>query len=83
MCRKLYCKSGRFCENFIITKSIKRHSFGAKNSRLVHDLPISVIGRVISPFREDFIFTKLRICEVSRYKTLAKFSKFKVLFMLV
>ena len=26
--------------------------------RLGHDLPISVSDRVISPFREDFIFTK-------------------------
>ena len=35
-------------------------------SRLRYDLPISVIDRMISPFCEDFIFTKLRICEVSR-----------------
>ena len=27
-----------------------------------HDLPTAVKGRVISPFREGFIFTKLRIC---------------------
>ena len=39
---------------------------GAKNSPLVHDLPISVINGVISLFREDFIFTKLGICEVLR-----------------
>ena len=29
------------------------------NSLLGHDLPISVTDRVISPFREDFLFTKL------------------------
>ena len=32
---------------------------------LVHDLPISVIDRVIWPFCEDFPFKKLCICEVS------------------
>ena len=31
-----------------------------------HVLLISVNDRVISPFRGDFIFTKLRMCEVSR-----------------
>ena len=30
------------------------------------DLPSSVNDRVIAPFRDDFIFTKLRICDVSR-----------------
>ena len=59
MCRKLYYKSVNFCENFNFTNSVKRHFCGAKNSRLVHDLPISVIDSVISPFREDFIFTKI------------------------
>ena len=35
--------------------------------RLGHDLPISVNKRVIhKAFREDFIFRKLHICEVSR-----------------
>ena len=29
------------------------------------DLPIPVNDRVISPFREGLIFTKLRVCEVS------------------
>ena len=38
----------------------------AKKSRLGHALRILVNDRVISAFREDFIFTKLRICEVSR-----------------
>ena len=61
-----YCKSGNFRENFIFANSVKRHICEAKNSRLGHDLHISVGDRVISAFREDFIFTKLRICEVSR-----------------
>ena len=33
---------------------------------------------MISPFREDFILTKLCICEVSRNITLAKISEFTV-----
>ena len=40
--------------------------FDRKISRLWYDSPISIVERVISPFCEDFIFTKLRICEVSR-----------------
>ena len=31
-----------------------------------HDLRLSVNDRVISPFHEGFIFTKLRTCEVLR-----------------
>ena len=38
----------------------------------MHDLHISVNDRMISPFREDFIFTKLRLREVCENKTLAK-----------
>ena len=60
-----YCKSGKFRENFIFAICVKRHICDAKNSRIWHDLPKSVNDRVISPFREDFVFTKLRICEVS------------------
>ena len=37
-----------------------------KNSRLEHDLPVSVNDRVIWPFREGFSFAKLRTCEVLR-----------------
>ena len=55
-----------FCENFISGNSVKRHICDVKNSRLGHDLHISVNDRVISPFREGFIFMKLRIREVSR-----------------
>ena len=40
-----------------------------KNSRLRQDLPISINDRVILSFREDFIFTKLRMRE---NKVLAK-----------
>ena len=60
-----YCKSGNFRENFIFVNSVKRHTCDIKNSRLGQDLPISVINSVISRFQEDFIFTKLCICEVS------------------
>ena len=58
--------SGYFRENFIFANSVKRHICDVKHSRPGHSLPLSVNDRVISPFREDFIFTKLRICEVSR-----------------
>ena len=50
----------------ISPNSIKRHICDAKNLRLGHDLPSSVDERMILLFREGFIFTKLRICEVSR-----------------
>ena len=69
-----YCKSGNFRENFIFANSVKRHTCDRKISRLWYDLPISVVDRVISPFLDDFIFMKLRICEV----TLAKISEFTV-----
>ena len=51
-------------ENF--ANSVKRHICDAKNSRLGHDLHISVKDTVISAFRKELIFTKLSICEVSR-----------------
>ena len=50
----------------IFANSVKIPTCDGKNSRLGHDLPISVNDRVISPFRADFIFTKLCIFEVSR-----------------
>ena len=38
-----YCKSGNFRENFIFWNySVKSHILDAKNSRLGHDLAISV-----------------------------------------
>ena len=61
-----YCKCGNFRKNFIFMIRGKRHIWDANNSRLGHDLHRSVNGRAISPFREDLIFTKLSICEVSR-----------------
>ena len=55
----------KFWENFIFENSIKRHICNIKNSRLGHDIPISVNDRVILPFHEGFNFKKLRICEAS------------------
>ena len=66
VCSFVYCKTGIFRENFIFANSVKRDFCGVKISRLWYDVPISVNDRVISPFRADSIFTKLRICEVSR-----------------
>ena len=43
-----------------------RHIYDVKSSRLEHDLPILVNDRVISPFREGYIFTKLHIQKFSR-----------------
>ena len=62
----VYCKFGNFRENFTFANSVKTHICAVKNSRQGRDLPISVNERVISPIHEGFIFTKLRICEVSR-----------------
>ena len=59
-------KSGNFRENFIFANSVKRHICDVKISRLRYDWPISANNRVISPFREGFIFAKFRICEVLR-----------------
>ena len=61
-----YCKFGNFHENFIFANSIKIHICDVRNSRLVHDISVSVNDRVILPFCEGFNFTKLRICEVSQ-----------------
>ena len=60
-----YCKFGNFRENFIFGKSVQRHNCHVIISRQGHYLPTSVNDRVISPFREGFIFMKLfRGCEV-------------------
>ena len=58
------CRFRNFRENFILANSIKRHVSDVKKSRLRQDLPISINERVILPFCEGFIFTKLCICEV-------------------
>ena len=57
----MYCKFGNFRENLIFANSVKRHICDVKKSRHRHDLSVSVNDRMISPFREDFIFTKLRM----------------------
>ena len=41
-----YCKSGNFRENFIFVNRVKKHICGVNNSRLGHDVPISVNDRV-------------------------------------
>ena len=64
LCKHEYCKFGNFRENFIFLNSLKRHACNHKISQLGYDWPISVVDRVILPFCEDFIFAKLRICEV-------------------
>ena len=55
-----YCKFGNFRDIFF-ANSVIGHICDVKKSRLGHDLPISVQDRVILPFCENFIFTKLRI----------------------
>ena len=59
-------KFGNFRVNFILANSVKRHICDVQNSRPKHDLHISVNDRVISPYCESFILTKLRICKVSQ-----------------
>ena len=54
-----YCKFRNFRENFIFANSVKRLICDVKNSRLGYDLPPLLNVRVISPFPEGIIFTKL------------------------
>ena len=49
---KKYCKFGNFRENFIFANRVISHICDITNSRLGHDLPISVNDRLISPFCE-------------------------------
>ena len=42
-----YCKFGNFRENFIFANSVKRHICDVKNSRLSHDLQISVKRQIV------------------------------------
>ena len=72
--RYRYCRFGNFRENFIFTNSIKRHISDVKKWQLRQELPISINNRVILPFREGFIFTKLRIFHEN--KVLAKMTSF-------
>ena len=73
-----YCRFGNFHENFIFANSIKRHISDVENSRLRQGLSLSINDRVILPFREGFIFTKLRIAKFRENKVLAKISEFTV-----
>ena len=66
---KNYCKFENFHENFIFANSVKIHICNINNLRLGQDLPISVNDRVIWPFCEDLIFTKLS----TKTKTSLKF----------
>ena len=59
--RLTYCEFGNFASILFSRKALK-----VIFVRLEHDLHISVNDRVIARNREDFIFTNLRICEVSR-----------------
>ena len=68
------CIFGNFRGNFIFANNVKSHIYDIKNSRLGHDLPISVNDEMISPFREGYIFTKFR-----ENKALAKISEYTVL----
>ena len=56
-----YCKFRHFRENFIVTNIVEIHNCDVKNLRL--DM---TYGKVMSPFRESFIITKLRLRENSR-----------------
>ena len=79
-CPKCYCiKLGNFRENFIFTNSIKRHIWDVRNSRLGHDIPISVNDRVILPFREGLISRNFAYAKFRKNKTLAKIFDFTVL----
>ena len=76
----LYWIFRNFLENFIFVKNVKRHVCDVKDLRLVHDLPTSVNGRVISPFPEGFISMKL----VSQKSTLVKtFLNVQILYLLI
>ena len=79
-----YWLFGNVRENFVSAKSIKSiFAKLKKNATIRHDLPISVNNRVISQFCEDFVFTKLRICEVSGKLTLGKIYELTVLKFLI
>ena len=61
-----FCKFGNFCENHIFANSVKIHICDVQISQIRRDLPILVNDSMILLFRYGLIFTKLRICEVSR-----------------
>ena len=70
----MYTKFRNFRDNFVFAKSIKRHLSDAQNSRLRHDLLISVNNRVIMLFREGYFYFH----ETSHMRNFAKISEFSV-----
>ena len=82
---KITCyRFGNFRENFIFANNIKRHISDVKNLRLRQDLLISINDRVILPFRDGCVCTKLRIyAKFRENKVLAKISKFTVTSLIV
>ena len=80
------CKFGYFRENFIFAKNVIIHVCGVKNWGLEHDLPTSVNNRVVSLFRKDLIFTKLRIFAYAKFrknKNLAKNSELQYFYVAI
>ena len=61
----IYCEFSNIRESFIFANMFIIHICEVNNSRLGHDKPSSVNDIVNLPFRERFIFAKLRRCEVS------------------
>ena len=73
--RRMFCLDtvdSEIFARFIFAKSFKRHTSDVKNPRLRQDLPISIKDRVILPFREGFIFTKL-VRSFAKIKSSRKF----------
>ena len=62
----------------IFANSMERHISDVKNMGLRQDLHISINDRVILPFREGFIFTKLRMQSFTKIKSWGKTSEFTV-----
>ena len=63
---------------FIFANSAKRRICHVKNSRIWHDLLISVNDRVISPFHEGLFSRNFAVAKFRENKTLAKASEFTV-----
>ena len=60
-----HCKFRIFCKNLFSRKAFK-DTFAMLKLATRHALPISVNDRVILPFREGLIFTKLCVPKVLR-----------------
>ena len=63
------------CENFIFANSVKRRICDVKNSRLRHDLLTSRNDIMVSPLREDLIFTFAKIKTIAKFPNDAKSEK--------